>query len=227
MGRGTTLPPPMVYRDNPALDGVSTSSAVSLHTIDGYEDSDEQPPSYSYTDEPTSTPAADSVPTHPKLGVWYHSPPDLLFSSHDLDCSDFRTLFSNFSTNATTLYDMIREQTKYPPGYYLNVPGWHNETRRQGNKETTSKITDFLIRINITHLLARGVGLNGEIECLPKNVRGYRGGRLPSSEPTVIADEENQTDKLKAWCEAYVSNRAGVKSFMLKREVINHDTKNL
>ncbi|TGO25078.1 hypothetical protein BPAE_0088g00300 [Botrytis paeoniae] len=75
MGIGTTLPQPVVYGDNPALDDVSTSSAVSLHTIDGNEDSDEQPPSYSYTDESTSTPSADSVPTHPTLGVC--SPLDL------------------------------------------------------------------------------------------------------------------------------------------------------
>ncbi|KAM0133992.1 hypothetical protein ACHAP3_005708 [Botrytis cinerea] len=227
MSKATTLPPPMVYRDNPALDDASTSSAVSLHTIDGYVDSDELPPSYSYTDEPVSTISADSVPIHPTLGVWYRSPPELPFSSHDLDCSEFRTRFPNFSTNATTLYDMIREQTKYPPGYYVNITGWHNETKRQGNKETKSKIIDFLIRINITHLLARGVGLSGEVECLPNNVKGYRGGRISSSEPTVIADEETQTDELKAWCEEYVSNPAGVKSFMLKREIINHDTKKL
>lgn len=122
---------------------------------------------------------------------------------------------------------MLRAQISYPPGYYVNITGWHHETRRQGNKETKNKITDFFIRISINDLLIHKIGLNGTLECLPDNVRGYRGGRIPSFEPTVTADEETNTDELKAWCEAYVANPAGVKSFMLKREIINHDTKKL
>lgn len=91
MSKATTLPPPMVYRDNPALDDASASSAVSLHTIDGYVDSDELPPSYSYTDEPVSTISADSVPIHPTLGVWYR------YNSLSVLCFDSRTSISNTS----------------------------------------------------------------------------------------------------------------------------------
>ncbi|KAM3084418.1 hypothetical protein ACMFMG_001477 [Clarireedia jacksonii] len=43
----------------------------------------------------------------------------------------------------------------------------------------------------------------------------------------MMVDEENQEDELRAWCEAYVQNPGSVKSFTLKREVTNHDTKKL
>lgn len=74
MGKATTLPPPTVYKDNPGLNDASSSSAVSLHTIDGYEEySEEQPPSYSYTDEPTPNPNASANPaTNGRpLSTWY------------------------------------------------------------------------------------------------------------------------------------------------------------
>ncbi|TGO32219.1 hypothetical protein BHYA_0338g00010 [Botrytis hyacinthi] len=176
----------MLYRDYPALHDASTSSSASFCAIGGDEGLNKQPPAYSYTDEPTLTSSADSVPAHSTLGVWCRPPPDIPFSSHDLDCSEFLARFPNSSTNATTLYDMIREQAKNSPGYYVNMTGWHNEPKLQGNKETESKITEFLIQIKITHLLARGIGLNGEIEYLPNNIRCYRGRR------------QSQTGELKA-----------------------------
>ena len=124
---------------------------------------------------------------------------------------------------------MIREQAGYPPSYFVKLFGTHTETVRNGNKETKNNITDFLIQINITHLLTRGVGSGNEtIEVLPDNKRGYRGGRLPGFKPTVgTPDSETQTEELKAWCESYVNDPASVKTFTLKREVINHDTKKL
>jgi hypothetical protein len=156
-------------------------------------------------------------------------PPALPFSTHDIDSTEIRTRFPDYSTNAETLLAMISEQAKYPPTYLVELHGTHIETVRNGKKETKNKITDFLIRINITHLLTRRIGSAGEnIELLPDNKRGYRGRRLPGFKPTMgISDVENQTEELKAWCEAYVNNPAGVKSFTLKREIINHDTKKL
>jgi hypothetical protein len=123
---------------------------------------------------------------------------------------------------------MIKTQARYPPSYFVQIHGSHTETRRNGNKETKDKITDFLIRINITHLLGQ-LG-TGEVELLPDNKRGYRGTRIPSLKPTVseVLDEEaGRMDELKLWCEKYVADPAKVKSFILKRKIINHDKKKL
>lgn len=229
MGKPSVQPhQPGVYRDDPDRDdAASTSSAVLLGDID-YPD-EELP---SYTDDPDAVPTQrgqfPTAPTVPRMS-WYCPPPDLPFSTRDnIDGTEFRTRFPDYSTNAETLLQMIREQASYPPTYHVLLNGTHTETVRNGNKETKNKITDFFIKINITHLLTPRIGVNGLLELLPDNKRGYRGGRIPGFKPTVgISDVENQPDELKSWCEAYVNNPAGVKSFTLKREIINHDTKKL
>ena len=50
---------------------------------------------------------------------------------------------------------MIRDQAACPPTYFVQIFGTHTETRRNGNKETKDRITDFKIQINITNLLAK------------------------------------------------------------------------
>lgn len=90
---------------------------------------------------------------------------------------------------------MIRHQASHPPSYFVKLYGTHTETRRNGNKETKDKITDFYLRINISYLL--GHFGSGELELLPDNKRGYRGTRFPSIKPTVSADEESAPTPLE------------------------------
>jgi hypothetical protein len=142
-----------------------------------------------------------------------------------MGCKEIWTRFPNYSTQSTTLESMIRDQASYPPTYYVKLYGSHTETRRNGNKETKDKINDFLIQINITNLLSRGPGVHGKLELLPDNKRGYRGTRFPSLNPSLNDVEE--AGELRAWCDKYVADPSGVKSFTLKREIRNHDTKRL
>jgi hypothetical protein len=116
---------------------------------------------------------------------------------------------------------MLQQQSSFPPCYFVQLVGTHTETVRQNNKETKNKVRDFWIKINITSLLG-----GREIECLPDNKRGYRGGRLPVLTPS-LADVERHTDPLRSWCDLFVNNSAGVRSFTMKRQVTNHDTKKL
>jgi hypothetical protein len=97
-----------------------------------------------------------------------------------------------------------------------------------GDTKSEKTITDFFIRINITHLLSRDPNLGGELKLLADNEKGYRGGIIKRFEPSVASPEiENQHEELKAWCDKYVSDPSSIKSFTLKREVSNHDTKKL
>ena len=137
-------------------------------------------------------------------------PPDLPFMTHDLSCREFRTRFPHYSNNASALYDMIRTQALYPPSYFVQLHGTHTETRRNGNKETKDKIQDFLVVVNLTHLLG-GLG-SGEVELLPDNKRGYRGTRFPSLKPTVSdsSDGEEGADSCEDGASAmWQTNRAG------------------
>ena len=143
---------------------------------------------------------------------------------------------------------MIYEQASYPPTYYIEFKGTHTETtyrndgnygngnhsghsrsrhqRRNSNTRTTSTITDFCIRINLTHLLSTGPDVGGELEILKDDQKGYRGGIIKRKSPGVGSSEiETQHEELKAWCDKFVAAPSLLKSFTLKREVSNHDTK--
>jgi hypothetical protein len=138
-----------------------------------------------------------------------------------VDWTEVRTLFPNYSTEASTLYTMLQQQASFPPCYFVQLIGTHTETVRQGNKETKNKVRDFWIKINLTSLLGAST-----VQCLPDNKRGFRGGCFPVLTPNV-ADIEAYPDPLRRWCDKFVANPAGVRSFGLKREIANHDTKKL
>jgi hypothetical protein len=127
---------------------------------------------------------------------------------------------------------MIREQAACPPTYFVQIFGTHTETRRNGNKETKDRITDFKIQINITNLLAgaRGTAYEEQLQLIPDNKRGYRGTIIPKLMPNFAGsgdEEANPGGPLRLWCDKYVADPSKVKSFTLKREISNHDTKKL
>lgn len=231
MGSSKILPPPHqagVYKDDPDRDdAASTSSAMLLGDFDSYPE--EELPAYTDLPESSSSPKPVPVP-RPNGGlVWYEPPTELPFSTKDMDCTEVRTHFPDYSHHTETLLSMLHEQASFPPTYFVRLTGTHTETTRRGNnKEEKSTVTDFVIQINITHLLQPGPRQGGRLEILPDNKRGYRGGILPSLHPSAYeGDIEAHPDELRTWCERYVHNPASVKSFILKRSIINHDTKKL
>ncbi|CZR61934.1 uncharacterized protein PAC_11831 [Phialocephala subalpina] len=240
MGSGKAAPP-AAYRDEPDYaETASMSSAVLLDDVESAFPDEELP---AYSDEPSLGLLADQDPDNacptesfeaipnPQRTVhhgYYNPPCELPFSTHDLGYSEFRTRLPTYSTDSIQLYNMIRHQASHPPSYFVKLYGTHTETRRNGNKETKDKITDFYLRINISYLL--GHFGSGELELLPDNKRGYRGTRLPSIKPTVSADEESAPtplEELRRWCDKFVADPSGVKSFLLKRKILNHDTRKL
>lgn len=123
---------------------------------------------------------------------------------------------------------MILEQAQYAPTYYLELEGTHKKDgEKKGNTET---ITDFHIRLNLTHLLTTGIRTGGELKILPDGQKGYRGGILKSFEPSLsdIDMESGSTaDELHAWCQKFVSDPSSMKSFTFERNIINHDRSHL
>ncbi|PMD49087.1 hypothetical protein L207DRAFT_415193 [Hyaloscypha variabilis F] len=218
-------PAPPAYRDDPDhAETASMASAVLLDDVESFPD-EELP---AYTDTPPAVTPSVSSSTAPHLTEYnYAPPPEPPFSSHDLNYTEYRTRFPNYSTSASDLSTFIREQLQYPATYMVQLYGTHTETRRNGNKETKDKITDFYIRINITHLL--GPLGSGITEFLPDNRRGYRGTIIPRLPPSngITLDEETGEDPLSTWCQKYVSDPSKIKSFTLKREIQHHDTKKL
>ncbi|KAG9235360.1 hypothetical protein BJ875DRAFT_483309 [Amylocarpus encephaloides] len=237
--------------------GTATASASSSRRPRGVAYREEELPAYE--EAPLLSASDASFQSHPKPDAeirrrWYQPPPDLPFSTHGHNPRDVQTYFPDYSSDAETLRQMIYEQASYPPTYYLELKGIHNETtyrasvngngitighltghhhgrRRFSNSNesrTTKTITDFVIRINITHLLSIGPTVGGELHLLEDNKRGYRGGIIKRLTPNVTSpDIDNQHEELKAWCDKYVADPSALKSFTLKRAIINHDTKRL
>ncbi|CZT02260.1 uncharacterized protein RAG0_09498 [Rhynchosporium agropyri] len=228
-GKAVYQPPPAAsYRDVPDYaETASMSSAVLLEDVEAAFPDEELPP---YQDEPVEAhllPTASASTSNAAIQLGTYAPPDLPFQTHDHSCREYRTRFPLYSTDSESLYKAIKEQAFYPPNYQVQIYGSHTETRRNGNKETKARVDDFLIVIDITNLLG-GLG-KGTFEILPNNKRGYRGTRIPSLHPTVSsdADAEEGVDELKRWCDRYVADKSGWKSFTLKRKIINHDKKRL
>ncbi|RKF55602.1 hypothetical protein GcM3_200048 [Golovinomyces cichoracearum] len=155
---------------------------------------------------------------------WRCPPPDPAWSTHNLAHSEVYTRFPSYSNDTDALYALINEQSSYPPVYYVQIHGKHNETQRDSEaKESQQEITDFYFRINITHLL--GPSGSGELQFLPNNKRGYRGTRYPALMP-VLSEMESR-DALYEWCQKYVSDPSRIKSFTFSRKIRNHDKQKL
>lgn len=123
---------------------------------------------------------------------------------------------------------MLHDQASFAPTYFVRLTGTHTQTTTRNKKDEKTTITDFMIQINLTHLLQPRPREGGYLEILPDNKRGYRGGIFPGLKLTAYEDDlETHPDELRAWCERYVNNHASVKSFQLKRTIINHDKKKL
>lgn len=151
---------------------------------------------------------------------------------------------------------MIREQAAYPPNLAVRLRGTHTETfrKRDGNKEK-KLITDFDIRLNMTHLLVcpnpghardpapctlalqprpqqrddppqeHSTPTCKYIKILDACQKGYRGTILKSREDPTADIEAAQN--LEYWSNKYVSDPHTVKTFTLRKEIAHHDTARL
>jgi hypothetical protein len=162
--------------------------------------------------------------------------------------SDQDTLSSSsniLSASDSELVYMLREQMRYPPNIWVLIHGTHTETyKTRDNKTEKRNVTDFEVKLNMTHLL---VCPNPQHQqqpelCFQKNgpdapcryvnilnggEKGYRGGVFPSKKGInpISTDAENiTTDPIKAWAEAYVGSKHKTRRFVMKRKVTHIDT---
>jgi hypothetical protein len=152
---------------------------------------------------------------------------------------------------------MIQEQAQYPPNFCLRLRGTHTETFRTRDQKTEKKtITDFDIRLNMTHLLVCPNPVHARdpspcnlppqprssvayeppqevpsptcryIEVLSPGQKGYRGTIFKCLCPTSSANVEAPTT-LASWCDAYVSDPHSVKAFTFRRKILHHEAQTM
>ncbi|KAF2220981.1 hypothetical protein BDZ85DRAFT_283881 [Elsinoe ampelina] len=210
-------PPPAPYTDDPL------PSSTSAHSLDPLND---LPPPYTDTPDPTPTPPFPDPDQHPlhlnppglppissyhTISPTYHPP--LPSSRPDTKSQTTWTQHGPFSLSADALELMIKEQSRFPPHLSVTIrrdPRTQQPPRRQ-----------------IRPARNRDPFLDGRIRVIDEGRRGHRGGRWRGHEPHVVweEDREGQSTRLalRRWCEMFVADRAGWKSFGFKRWVEGFD----
>lgn len=118
---------------------------------------------------------------------------------------------------------MLKEQAKYPPIYTARIVGTHIETKREKDKTEKVTITDFDVRLDMTHLLVPSPDASHSLLCqdfdipLPQ-VKAYRGHR------TKIDCLQESTPDAEAYIHSYISSSFPVRSFTLNRRILHHNT---
>lgn len=118
---------------------------------------------------------------------------------------------------------MLKNQAKYPPTFTARMVGTHSETTRKKDKEEKVTVTDFDIRLDMTHLLVPGPDtphclLQQDFETPQPQQKAYRGHRTKTD-----CSQESATDA-DTYIQSYISSPFLVRSFTFNRCVQYHDS---
>ena len=118
---------------------------------------------------------------------------------------------------------MLNDQAKYPPTFTARVVGTHTETRRTKDKQEKVTVTDFDVRLDMTHLLVptpqtpRSLLLQGLETTLPE-MKAYRGHRTKTTTSTESFPDAD------AYIQSYISSSFPVRSFTFNRWIVYHNS---
>jgi hypothetical protein len=118
---------------------------------------------------------------------------------------------------------MLDEQAKYPPIFTARIRGTHSETIHKKDKKEKTTVTDFDIRLDMTHLLVpnsrtpENLRIQGLRHVFPQD-KVHRGYRTKSIGPE---DLEPGADVA---IEGYISSPYPVRHFTLRRQILYHDS---
>lgn len=208
---------PRVYRDEPGDDAASTSSAVLMQDIDYPEAA---LPAY---EEVVASESIGRSTTHEPEPQSYLTQPLIPASHLSRDKTTTTTHWPEYSEDPSALQEMLEEQAKYPPIFTARITGTHSETVHKKDKKEKTAVTDFDIRLDMTHLLVPGSNTpnNLKIQGLQHASAGtqvYQGHRIKS---IVTGDFE---PGVGAAIQGYTSSAFPVRSFTLRRQILHHDS---
>ena len=131
-----------------------------------------------------------------------------------------------YSHNPEDLREMLEDQSKYPPSFAVRFIGTHTETVKKKDKKESVTVTDFDVRIDMTHLLVPGPSTPSNLimhgfDVSESHVRTYRGFRTKSTCP-----QEDAPD-IESYILSYTTSPFRVRSFTLNRRITNHDSRAL
>ncbi|KAL2163342.1 hypothetical protein VTH06DRAFT_5399 [Thermothelomyces fergusii] len=223
----------------PGTSGSSSSAeAISLHTQPGERehllDDDvpelqpaDLPPPYSEID-PGSADNPPAIP--PVLPPWY-----IVVDLTDQDLykvdanSGVEFLLCGCLDNDPVLLErQIKFSARKPPRPSIRIRGSHRQTVQENGKSERKSVTDFDIRVELTPYLFSDAPRSKSwrrLRTVENTEKTRRGTIFPTRAPGVTRDIEISGPKptLAEWCHRYCASHAGVKAFVLRRQVTGFD----
>jgi hypothetical protein len=222
----------------PGLAGSSSGAdAVSLHTQPGdrvYENDvpeleSDMPPLYSDI-EPDTTANAPLLPVvlRPSYVVVDFENNGISFRQVDANTGAEFLIHPDLDKDPSVLERQIRMSAIKPPRPSVRVLGTHSQTVQEKGKSEKKTITDFDVSVELTPYLfsdATSATSWKELRTVENTESTRRGTILRKRAPGVKRDIEISEPKptLTEWCHRYCASHAGVKSFVLKRQVVGFD----
>lgn len=166
---------------------------------------------------PRPTPArnqeAQSYLIHPTLPASHISRDETTMTTH----------WPLYSQDAKFLTEMLKDQAKYPPTFTARMVGTHSETTRKKDSKEKVTVTDFDVRLDMTHLLIPGPNtpaslVRQDLDVPLPQSKAHRGNRTQSDCPQESAPDAD------TYIQSYISSPFSVRSFTLDRRIVYHDS---
>lgn len=176
-----------------------------------------------YEDVPTVPTSSRRTPAQLQEPQSYLIHPSLPTSQISRDEITITTHWPLYSQDAKFLTAMLKDQAKYPPTFTARIVGTHSETTRKKDKQEKVTVTDFDIRLDMTHLLVPGPDtphslLYQDLVTPIPQIKAYRGHRTQS-----VCPQESAPD-FDSYIQSYTSSPFPVRSFTLNRRIMYHDS---
>lgn len=160
-----------------------------------------------------------------KIIFRYLTQPALPASRLSRDKTTVTTHWPDFSHCASALQEMLEEQAQYPPIFTARITGTHTETVHTKDKKEKTTVTDFDVRLDMTHLLVPGPNTPNHLRIqglLHANVgdKVYQGQRMKKP---VSDNAELGPAIVGTVTDAYTTSPYPVRSFTLRRQILYHD----
>ncbi|KAL2024926.1 hypothetical protein VTK56DRAFT_3625 [Thermocarpiscus australiensis] len=226
---------PTASRSSASGSSSNDGDVLSLHTQPGGRafindvpklPSDDLPPLYSDV-EPDSNSNAHLLPTSQSAYVL----PALQGGFHQTDANtgvEF-IMHPRLDNDPKLLEQQIQLSAKKPLRPSIRILGTHRQTVHVNGKSEKKTVTDFDVSVDLTPYLFSDAtsGLSSrQLRTVENSEKTRRGTILRKRAPSAERDLElsaNSKPTLAEWCHRYCASHAGLKCFVLRRQMLGFD----
>ena len=182
---------------------------------------DSPPPQYS--DLPPQ-PAPEPSPLAPRRTI---EAPAKCIGSRGKGGGNERYMDPRLDSDPSYLADWLTYLSEFPPRFFVRLEGTHRETKNSdNNKNETRHVTDFDLELELTPFLYSDVKNRvswKELRTVDDHEVVRRGTSLRTAARSQGVEVGTAKPSLMEWAGRYCASRAGLKTFVLRREISGFD----